>query len=509
MAQLFQCAPVVRVRQGSNPWHSCSGTVFGSHILIPLGLFSSLRWRDVVDKKSSLFEIECSFHPSESWKRAFVSGILPLWKMCKEFGRMISSDTSAASLSVGLGILDEKDSRFLDLVLLAGTLVLLKVEMAYDVDTPLVDDLSIGETIDVYGSPFPSLLGRKCMASRFQAYVSCVLYGTSSAFTGATLYLLDAQGCVPGTEGGPIVRNSTIVCGCLGYAITSPSIGASFHIGWPMKFIAHVLKHHNIECIGLPAGRPRLLLPRSIPPIVIESTVSIHLGDNLVWASGFLLKPTVVVTNAHALDKYTTHVHVMCHRGKKHNAHVRYFLGDTIDLAFLDVPTLQDSSQMPQREPAVGQDVVVSGFPLWNPILGTRACCSPKLTSGTVTRILRDTKGIAAFMTDAHVINGASGGPIVHMDPLDEHVTASLVGLACCNARLVTRYQPGHHHTTERIYPTLNFCIPSHCIYKAYDILYGDRDVNVVLRELGAVFEETKRVWANIHAYSDTPLSKL
>jgi len=353
-------------------------------------------------------------------------------------------------------------------------------------------DISVGETIDIYGSPFPSLLGRKCMASRFQAFVSLILHNDGevpflSIYSGPTMYLLDAPGCVPGTEGGCIVKDASMLCGCLGYAISAPAIGASFHLGWPVRLIAHVLCGTTMR---LPTTRYESQCPR-----ILESTVSIHLGNTSMWASGLLLHPSVVVTNAHALDSSTKHVYVMCHDGTKHDAYVRHRLDGILDLAFLHVPTLNSAmARILQSQPEVAGHVVVCGYPLWNPI--HEACPSPKLTSGRVTGILRDTKNIAAFMTDAQVINGASGGPILQND--------SLVGLVCSNARVVTRRG---NQSTEVIHPTLNFCIPSHCIYTAYDILYagGDGSMNT-LRE---AFKEVTRVWENIHACNDTPVSKI
>ena len=495
----FECAPVVRVRHSSKSWRSCSATIFGSYILVPLGLFSSFHQSDVVARDSPL-EIECSFHSSDSWRQVFVDSVIPLWKMCPELKEISSSDVASSSLSLGLTVLDGES----DAIVFAGTLVLLKAQggVPESIQTRCIDDLSVGETIDVYGSPFPGLLGRKCMASRFQAFVSCVLHGdgSTSMYTGPALYLLDAPGCVPGTEGGPLVRDTTVLCGCLGYAISSSSLGASFHIGWPLRLIAHVLCYPTTNALAT--------LPRDngVPPVVTVSTVSIHLDtDKSAWASGFLIQPCVVVTNAHAVDINSRHVTVIYHDGTKHDAYVRYNLDGIIDLAFLDVPTLDSYiPHMPQCQPEMGHSIVVSGFPLWNPILCTRECSSPKLTSGTVTGNLRDSRGVAAFMTDAQVINGASGGPIVHIS--DDSV--SFLGLACSNARVVTRHHP-ENKSVERIYPTLNFCIPSHCIYTAHHILYGKSKGANALREVRETFRETTTVWRNIHACSDTPLSKI
>lgn len=520
----FPGAPVVRVRHAKrtpseNPWRSCSGTVLGTHhVVVPLGLFASFEEAEVTAAGDRTLEIQCACRAWDTWKRAFVYDVIPLWRSCEEFQKLLSPDAVAASVTIGSTVF-EGQSNPSALTTICGTLVVLQIQggLPHEIAVKSFEqeELVVGEIVDVYGCPFPSLLGRKCMSSRFRAFVSCILYGNTTSYSGPTLYLLDAQGCVPGTEGGSIVKNNGMaLCGCLGYAISSPSIGASFHVAWPLQFIAHVLctSGGSLNEIGVPQYKIRVQEKHAARVSTISAlTVSVHIGDGSIWASGFLLRPTVVVTNAHALDgaSDTETITVQCHRGRKHMAYVKHSLDkDTMDLAFLDVPSLESPSQwreISHTHPVKGKSIVLSGFPLWNPRLH---CCSPKLTSGIVTGTLHDKDDIAVFMTDAHVINGASGGPILDISP--EGI--SFVGLACSNAR-ITRVD--HHGNEKRsiIFPTLNFCIPSQCVSTAYDIIYRDTGdtihTSTTEQRLRKAFQSTTQVWKNISACSDVPTSKL
>lgn len=513
MAAEVPLAIVVRVRttevNGPNPWYSCSGTLFNSFVLVPLGVFGSFQRRFVTASDSPL-QIECAFSPSESWRPARVNAIIPLWKGCTNvFENILSSDVVASPVSIGSAILEHQR----DAIVLAGTLVALRVEGGVPEEPhlkPSVDkedlDLSIGDTVDIFGCPYPSLLGRKFMISRFKAFISCVLYGTTLQYKGPMLYLLDAQGCVPGTEGASIVKNNMVTCGCLGYAITSPSIGASFHVGWPLRYVTHVLRRDMGYM--LPFSKVHGIV-RDPFRHVIALTVSVHprtLGNNTAWASGFIIAPTVVVTNAHVLDGQASHdlmLTIRCSQGIQHKATLKHSFGGIIDLVFLDVPTLPSSlhySEMRHATPTIGHDVIICGFPLWNPSVSMQAWQPPKLTSGIVTGTLSDTRGVAAFMTNAQVINGASGGPVIDVSSM------SLVGLACSNARVVTKDQM-HGKKIQRIFPTLNFCIPSRCIRMAYDGLYAVNNAKKVNVERAFLQQRTHHVWQGIDKCSDTALS--
>ncbi|KAI8108838.1 hypothetical protein M9435_005255 [Picochlorum sp. BPE23] len=506
-------AVVVRIRRKSSKvFRACSGVILedAGLVAVPFGLFfeQPCHKEETIRFDPSCVHqhdgIECAFESEPSkWISASVLRILLLWKyssidledvLCPE-----EMHATAGPLEIGhLGSTRESAR-------IASSIVLVQcLRSSHRGKQPTCVeqvDGDIGTYISLPGSPFPQFLGTKFLHAKFNGMIAACMSAPmkeksirSSVYTdGPCLYILDAQ-VVPGFEGAPLIMKDTgAICGILGYPITSDRVGAVFHIGWPIRFIRHVMQ----AMMGMQQIPPATRHQRAYDKAMAHA-VSIHTGDGC-WASGYILdmERRVVVTNAHALP-HEANVMVRCSRtGILHPGHILYSFEGILDMAFIHVPELHitkstSSSLELSSTLLCGKRISILGFPLW---CASQTHSQPIVTRGHVTSVLRDAHDKEAiFTTDAKVISGASGAIVLDDD------TSHILGMVVSNTRIV------HGSTYSIIYPTFNFCIPSTLIHRAYKaVLSGNSSINSIRKAF--IAQGVKHVWDTLH--TDAALSKL
>ena len=348
--------------------------------------------------------------------------------------------------------------------------------------TPLAmgDSLTIGPAF-----PFPNLLERK-FESKYTATVSCII---------PPMVLLDASVAVGGLEGAPLcIENETV--GVLGEAVSQSINGTRWIVGWDLSSIDDYL---GTQLAGNETGtsemdtsqrRGRQLSPPAPCPLGSRSSihgglsrlVSVHVDNT--FATGFVIgcrgSDNIICTNAHVVPKRLNGRPVQVRHtidGRVLGAIRWASFEGTLDLAFLLVPDLHDTrdthdmydmriqpwsakSTVPStREQLIGRPIFSLGFPgTFNP-LHRSPLAGPKLASGRVTSVLNDDMGACCFTTDARIVDGNSGSPII--DARD----GRLVGMASSNAVIVSTDLP----RPRTYHPELNFCIPGTLIQETLE----------------------------------------
>lgn len=503
-------AAVIRIRnKSSKRFRACAGVILegGGLVVVPFGLFVSHTEETIRFDPSCVHQhdgIECAFEGEPSrWIPASVQGILPLWKhssVCLEDVLCPDDEhATAGPLVIGHVGSTRESAR------IASSFVILQYTREHEQSTRLEQvDADMGAHVSLPGCPFPQFLGTKFLHATFNGTIAACMNTenttrelSNSIYTGGPcLYILDAQ-VVPGLEGAPLIlKDSGAMCGILGYPITSDQVGAVFHIAWPIRFIRHAMQAmRGMQQIPSISGTPRHDGAYSKP---MAFAVSIHTGDGC-WASGCIIdsKKGIVVTNAHALP-HEANVMVRCSEtGTLHRGHILHSFAGILDIAFVHVPHLKPTNSNTPLElstdtPTIGRPISILGFPLW---CASQNHHQPIVTRGHVTSVLRDRHDIEAiFTTDAKVISGASGAIVFD----DE--TSRILGMVVSNTKVV------HGSTYSIIYPTLNFCIPSILIHRAYTaVLSGHDSINSIRRAF--IVQGVHHVWDTIH--TDTAFSKL
>ena len=349
-----------------------------------------------------------------------------------------------------------------------------------------VDGARAGEEVFVQGTPFGTMLGAKLSASKAKGILSTVFQRTVEDSKEDVLYLLDVN-VVPGMEGGCVcdVRTCSIIGVLLAAPLMAPSVGATFQLALPWSLVmntssffmekSHQLYRHDVRSLDL------MMLPVLDMPEYTTGVVGILDGTGS-WASGIVLRSGLIITNAHAVrDRYGAHlkaIQVVLAGATPHismQACLVHSFGDYIDLAFLK---LEPNNQTPtyaalaDAMPPAGEDILIAGFPVWKPKEGA----PPKFTHGCISKILLDKQGYpAAFTTNAQVIGGASGGPVL------SRTSGHVVGIVTSNTKIVHRY---HHHSSNTngrkegsIFSFLNYCIPINVLLEAVEAVLTHQEL--------------------------------
>lgn len=358
---------------------------------------------------------------------------------------------------------------------------------------------SQGDVVEIVGTPFGAHLGLKMSSSLSQGIISSIFVGQVDGKAGQAVLLLIDANVLPGCEGCPVYDNAGKLTAVLGPPLRASAVGATFHLAWPIDFIISEMGEEVSRY-----GTLTLCQPVRTSKIAV---VGVHCNDS--WASGILLANNVVLTNSHAINSSNGGIRVrMADHGSMPLCRLLYSF-QSIDLAVLQVmgnqpgiekekifETSSLESVLASTTPHSGTEVLICGFPIWKPnalAMPINRMRKPVLTYGNITKQIKDdSQQIAAFTTNAAVVNGASGSAVV------DATTGLVCGLVTSNTKLVRQ-------SRSTIFPHLNYCIP-------IEILRGA--INAVASKTERVFEQsllkngTVYVWATMGTTGDI-VSKL